>query len=251
MHLDLSMGPKDKNLKMLQSAVTLAAEKGANWIITPETALQGYFFAEEESEINVLVQPEPSLKDLIQLVVRHKITLFLGCAEKDAYTGNLYNSCIVIGPNGNVLGRHRKTKSHKKGSEAWLTEGDRFEPIPCPEMNAGVMVCADSWFVDNAIALRSKGAEVLVVLAAWPPTVECGPGDCWERCSKATGLAVWVCNQTGNRGSIDFSKAESVVVADGKTRFTYSGLQPAVLLFDWDSTKKALGSDKFEVIPFK
>jgi N-carbamoylputrescine amidase len=248
LHLDLSGGPQDANLAMLQQALGLAAGEGANWVVTPEMALQGYFFAEKNSHLQIPVQPDDSLGPVIQLVIRHRLTLFLGCAERDAETGKCYNSCLVIGSDGSVLGRHRKTRSHKKGAEAWVTEGDKLEPISCPGMKVGIMVCADSWFVDKARALRDKGAEVLVVLAAWPPTEECGPGDCWERCSMATGLPVWVCNQTGNREAIDFSQAQSVVVADGKALFSYSGLQPAVLLFDWDCERKRVLSDRFKVV---
>lgn len=44
LHLNLSGGPEKVNVQLLSRAVNLAAQEGANWIITPETALQGYFF---------------------------------------------------------------------------------------------------------------------------------------------------------------------------------------------------------------
>ena len=43
-HLELSNGPEQKNIELLEKAVRIAAEKGANWVITPETAVQGYYF---------------------------------------------------------------------------------------------------------------------------------------------------------------------------------------------------------------
>jgi hypothetical protein len=106
---------------------------------------------------------------------------------------------------------------------------------------------ADSWFVDKAKVLKDKGAEVLTVPAAWPPG-EWGPGDCWERCSQVSGLPVWACNQTGNQEALDFSQAQSVVVAAGKTQFSYSGLQQAVLLFDWDCSNNCTASRQFTVL---
>lgn len=250
LHLNLSSGPQEANLALLQQAVDLAASEGADWIITPEMALQGYFFAEKSETLNIAVQPEQSLAPINRLIARHRLTFFLGCAEQDAATGIYYNSCLVIGPEGGVLGRHRKTRSHGMGPEAWVTEGDKLEPVSCPGIKAGVMVCADSWFVDKARTLKDRGAEVLVVPAAWPPG-EHGPGDCWERCSQATGLPVWVCNQTGNQEKLDLSQAQSVVVAGGKTLFSYSGLQQAVLLFDWDNERKSTVSTQFTVIAVK
>lgn len=43
-HLDLSMGPQEKNIEKLCRAVEMAGERGAEWTITPETAVQGYHF---------------------------------------------------------------------------------------------------------------------------------------------------------------------------------------------------------------
>ena len=39
-HLDLSMGPQEKNIEKLCRAVEMAGERGAEWTITPETAVQ-------------------------------------------------------------------------------------------------------------------------------------------------------------------------------------------------------------------
>ena len=43
-HLTLSMGPMEKNLQKLTRALEIAGENRADWVITPETALQGYHF---------------------------------------------------------------------------------------------------------------------------------------------------------------------------------------------------------------
>ena len=43
-HLELSNGPEQKNIELLEKAVRIAAEKGANWVITPETECRGITF---------------------------------------------------------------------------------------------------------------------------------------------------------------------------------------------------------------
>lgn len=43
-HLELSCGPQERNLQILEQAVRIAAEQGADWILTPEVAVQGYYF---------------------------------------------------------------------------------------------------------------------------------------------------------------------------------------------------------------
>jgi N-carbamoylputrescine amidase len=246
LHLDLSGGPEEKNLRLLERTIQMAAEQGASWIITPEIALQGYFFAADGIAGEVPVQPGASLQVLGELATRHGLTLFLGCAEKDAVSGKPYNSCVVLGPHRRILGRHRKMRSHGVGAEAWLTLGEVLQPVACPDMTAGILICADVWFVENAVILKECGAEVIIVPAAWPPGV-CGPGDSWEKCSQASGLPVWVCNQTGCHEILDLRAAQSAVVADGITWFTYSG-EPAILLFDWDCRRQCPESDEFTVM---
>lgn len=247
LHLDLSGGPEDRNLALLQQAVRLAADAGAKWVITPETALQGYFFTQKGRPFSIPVQPAPELQPLREMAARYELTLFLCCAEKDAVNGECYNSCLIVGHQGEIIGRHRKMRSHGSGAEGWASKGATLDPFACREMTAGVLVCADAYFEDNAKILKDKQAQVIVVPAAWPPG-GCGgpPVNAWERCSRESGLPVWICNQTGNREVMDMSQAQSAVIIGGKLTLAYSGLQQAVLVFDWDEQKQALLSSEFQ-----
>ncbi|HWR38615.1 MAG TPA: carbon-nitrogen hydrolase family protein [Patescibacteria group bacterium] len=249
LHLDVSGGPEERNLTQLQYGLNLAAQAGADWVITPETAVQGYFFTQKDRPFQIPVQPSPVLQPIREAAAAYQLTLFLGCAEQDETTGNYYNSCLVIGSGGEVIGRHRKLRS-PGGAEAWATQGRDVTPVACAQMKAGILVCADAYFAENAKTLKQKEAEVIIVPAAWPPG-HCGgpPEHAWERCSRESGLPVWVCNQTGNQERMDLSQAQSAVLVDGTMELAYSGLQPAALLFDWDTEKKQLSSTEFTVIP--
>lgn len=249
LHLDLSGGPEEKNLVLLEKAIEVAAKARANWVITPETALQGYFFTQKGRTFQIPVQPAPRVQPIRQLAANYGLTIFLGCAEQDAATGKYYNSCLVIGNEGEILGRHRKLRSHGTGAEGWATKGTELEPIVCKEMSAGVLVCADSYFDEYAEVMKEKQAQMIVVPAAWPPG-GCGgpPENAWKRCSKASGLPVVVCNQTGNQERMDMSQAQSAVLVHGEVQFTYQGLQQAALLFDWDTEKQQLLSAEFSIL---
>ncbi|MBP2657215.1 MAG: N-carbamoyl-D-amino acid hydrolase [Firmicutes bacterium] len=249
LHLDLSGGPEDRNLALLQQATTLAAEAGAQWVITPETALQGYFFTQKGRPVSIPVQPAPELQPLREIAAAYGLTVFLCCAEQDEVSGQCYNSCLVIGGKGEIIGRHRKMHSHGSGAEGWADKGTVLEPFACREMTVGVLICADAYFEQNARTLKAKQAQVIIVPAAWPPG-HCGgpPVNAWERCSRESGLPVWICNQTGNQEVMDLSKAQSAVVVDGKLALAYSGLQQAVLLFDWDESGQTLLAADFKVL---
>ena len=250
LHLDLSGGPEERNLELLRQGILQAGEAGADWVLTPETAVQGYFFTQKDRPYRIPVQPAPMLDPIRQTAAKLDMTVFLGCAEYDETAGKNYNSCLVIDPSGEVAGRHRKVRSHGSGAEGWASKGEDFSPVPCRDLTAGILVCADAYFDENARALREKQAQVIVVPAAWPPG-GCGgpPENAWKRCSRASGLPVWICNQTGNTERMDMSQAQSAVVVDGEMRLVYSGLQPAALVFDWNVAANRLASEEFTVIP--
>ncbi|MDU4960761.1 MAG: carbon-nitrogen hydrolase family protein [Sporomusaceae bacterium] len=241
LHLALSAGPAAVNLRRLQTGIEQAAAAGADWVITPETALQGYFFAGH----NPATELTAAVSLLTAQAARHRITLFLGLAERDTASGKQYNSCLVVSPQG-ILGRHRKLR-RVGTAEAWAAKGRRCRPIATALLKAGILICADLWYPEHAAALARQGAEVIVAPAAWPPGT-CGPADCWERASAAAALPVWVCNQTGCHQQLDFRRAESVVAAAGKTLLRYSG-EAAVLLFDWDTAGGRLLSRQFGIRP--
>jgi N-carbamoylputrescine amidase len=207
--------------------------------------VQGYFFADGRKLISLSAQPDALTLALRENAKIRQQTLFLALAERDEASGKNYNSCLVFSPDGELLGRHRKLRK-VGGAEAWATRGKQCEPVSSSPLRAGILICADLWYPENAAALARKGAQVIVVPAAWPPG-KCGPNDCWERCSAVSGLPVWVCNQTGYHQRLDFRQAESVVAAGGKTLLRYSG-DPAILLFDWDACGGRLRSDQFTVL---
>ncbi|HWR09212.1 carbon-nitrogen hydrolase family protein [Sporomusa sp.] len=252
LHVDVSGGPELRNLDILTQAIRLAADRGAEWIITPETAVQGYFFAveREHKPVVIPVQPASSIEPIRQLASEYHITVFLCCAEQDEHNGKYYNSCLVIGPDGDILGRHRKKHAHSGVSEGWANRGEHLEPIVCGDIRAGILICADSWYEENAITMADKGAAVIVVPAAWPPG-GCGgpPENAWKKASAISGRSLWVCNQTGKQERLDFTNAQSTVITGGEMQLAYCSAQPAALLFDWDFAQDCATSNEFTVLP--
>ena len=58
-----------------------------------------------------------------------------------------------------------------------------------------------------------------------------------------------LCNQTGKTQWLDFTVGQSVYIENGQPKLTYSG-DDALLVFEWDETKKRVISEQFTVIPF-
>ena len=133
-------------------------------------------------------------------------------------------------------------------AENWAHPGEKFEVWNLEGINTGVMVCADAYFAEHGEKIAEQGAELAVVVAAWPPGGHAGPPEeAWKRLSRsANGIPVLICNQTGTEG-MDCSRAQSAVLCNGEVLFTYEGHE-AVLIIDFDEAKKQVLSTEFETI---
>jgi N-carbamoylputrescine amidase len=78
-----------------------------------------------------------------------------------------------------------------------------------------------------------QGAVLLVSPANWGPGPH-GPDGERERCTRDTGLPLLVCNRTGADGELDFTRAASVVVKDGRRLCLMTSPSSAIFLVDWD-----------------
>lgn len=157
---------------------------------------------------------------------------------------------LVSFPSGELIGKHRKNHSHGYGGEAWVTNSIIAKPICCGSVCVGVMVCSDAWYPECSQRLKRQGAQILLDIAAWPVSKECGdPLPAWQRCSKETGLPMILCNQTGKTPWLDLSKGQSVYIEKGNAELTYNG-EEALLLFEWDAATGRAVSERFTVIPF-
>ena len=248
LHLAPSPGEVAGNRGLVETAVAAAAALGARWIVTPEFCISGFSFHERIGTDWILPQPDPWMRSFGGLVRRLGVTVFLSHPERDPLSARLYNAVFVVGPDGEILGRHRKINTLPVGSESWSTPGDRVAPIPVPPArSAGVLVCADAHSPWIARSLKAQGAELLVSSAAWAPGLH-GPSGEWERCSRDTGLVLLVCNRTGPDLTMDFSEAETVVVKQGQRLLSLRSPRSAIFTIEWDLEAQTLAESGHRAI---
>lgn len=249
-HLNFSVNGENKNTEKLEKAIDLAAEENADFLLTPETALQGYHFHKILPIDKADIQPNANGLRIVKKAAECNIGLFLCTAEYDSVEKVNYNSCLIFDKQGQFIGRHRKVVSHATGSEAWANKGSDFTPISYQGVLFGVMICADAWYSENAVILKRKKADILIDLAAWPY----GPcsGDpilAWKKCSQETNLPMIVCNQTGKNSFMNMHEAESAILFQGKVLDKYHGHE-AILICEWNITTGKFKDDFFSVINF-
>lgn len=246
LHLAPVPGEVARNRSLVEAAIVKAAERKAAWITTPELCVSGYTFADLIGTDWILPQPDPWMAQVCRLAARLQVTVFLSHPERDQ--AKLYNSLFVIAPDGRILGSHRKIHTLRVGSEAWSTPGERAAAVAVPPVGpVGLLICADMSSVELCRSLKTQGVRLLVSAAAWGPGVH-GPNGEWERCSRETGLPVVVCNRTGPDRTLDFTRAESVVVHDGQRVLSFASERSAVVLVDWDPAAQTLVKPDPEVV---
>jgi len=233
LHIAPASGDLVGNIALIRAAVAEAADRGADWCITPELALSGYFFRREIG----LHWIDPLSSDRVaafsHLARSNAVTLFVGMPTRDGSPARLHNSVVVIDKSGRVLGAYHKRIVIPSAVEGWASPGQRVGVFAVDGIDVGVLVCADAWPRRLAHRTASAGAQILVSPACWAPG-QMGPSGVWERDSRLTGLPLLVCNTTGRVKEDDNRRSASVVDDEGRRLFTFRSPTSEVFLVDWD-----------------
>lgn len=247
LHLAPATSRVAENRALVEQATRMAADGGANWVVTPELCIPGYMFMKQIGTDWILPQPDPWMREYCRLVRRLGLTVFLSHPERDPETDKLYNTAFVIAPDGQIVGKHSKIKA-LRGAEGWSTAGTVIEPIECDGVSVGVMVCADAYKNEVAQALKDRGAQLYVSPVSWGPG-QCAPDGEWEQRSLDNGIPIIVCNRSGQEDEeLDYREAESVVAKDGRRLLEATSDCSVILSFDWDLDQMICLSADFDRI---
>lgn len=100
-------GEVEQNLAHAKNMVATAAEKGAELVLLPELMPSGFMVTEEIWDSAETIEG-PSTKWLLNTA--HHFGIYLGFSFLEAEDENFYNSFILAGPEGNLLGRVQKNR---------------------------------------------------------------------------------------------------------------------------------------------
>jgi len=230
LHLAPELGALDRNRSLIEYGTRVAADSGADWVLSGELVVPGYRFEPLIGTTWIAEQPDSWMRRLARLSSDLGVASYVSHPEREALTGKLFNSLFVIGRNGQILGRHRKLDP-TPGSEDWSSAGEPGRPIRVDGIAIGLLVCADAYKALPALRLRDSGAQLLVSSAAWWPG-EWGPKGEWEARTLDTGLPMIVCNRTGCDHDTQLFGSESVVVDRGEKLLTLRAPESTVFMVD-------------------
>jgi predicted amidohydrolase len=154
------------NLGRVREWMTSAARQGADLAVFPE-ATQARF----GSDLRAVAQPVDGTfgMELAEAARRQRIALVAGVFEP-APDGRVYNTAVAYDAAGRLVAAYRKIHLFDSLGQ---TESDLVAPGSVPVVadlagiRVGIMTCYDIRFPELSRALVDRGAQLLVVPAAW------------------------------------------------------------------------------------
>jgi beta-ureidopropionase len=167
---------KKKNIAKATKYVKQAAAEGAKIVCLQELFNSTYFCYEENPAHYDLAEPipGPTTEAMAKLAQDEHIVLVAPIYER-VVKGELYNTAAVLGPNGDLLGRTRKsaiplvvTPDLVGNEKYYFKPGNTgFPTYPTPfGITIGVMICYDRHFPEHARLLALGGADLVFVPSA-------------------------------------------------------------------------------------
>jgi nitrilase len=97
--------------------------------------------------------------------VQHGVTIIIGVHEIDsAYSGTtLFNTVVVIGPDGALLNRHRKLMPTNPERMVWgMGDASGLRVVDTPAGRLGSLICWEAYMPLARYALYAQGMEIFV-----------------------------------------------------------------------------------------
>lgn len=160
------------NLDAMVAAVRRTVrEQPTDLVIFPEMATTGYLppsYSEEFARLLTRTAdrvPGPATDALSSVAAETGAHVVAGVTERGP-EGDLFNSLVLVTPNGEIAGVHRKV--HLFSTEPYyFTPGDRFDVLPTSLGRIGLSVCYDSKFPEASRSQALAGAEILICVFAY------------------------------------------------------------------------------------
>lgn len=206
--------PEDNLIKMSDIIGRVATEQSVDLIVFPELITTGYEVGPRFTDLAQRI-PGPTVNLIAQRASELGVHIAFGMVTKERVESILYNTVILIGPEGDLVGQYNKI--HLRGEERIaFREGYRLNVFETAFGVVGMMIGWDLAFPEVARSLVLEGAELLIVCANWEdPNV-----DEWRTYLKARAYenAVFVAaaNRVGEEPSYTFCGQSAIIGPRGK-----------------------------------
>lgn len=229
----------EKNLVQAEELIEVAVRQGVELVSLPENFS---FLGDEATKIlqadAIAQKSEKFLKTMAQ---RFQVTMLGGGFPVPVETGRVYNTALLIAPNGQELARYQKVhlfdvnlpdgNTYRESST--VMAGSQFPSVYSSETlgTLGLSVCYDVRFPELYRHLAHKGADILFVPAAF--TAYTGK-DHWQVLLQARAIEntcyVIAPAQTGQHYSLRQSHGHAMIIDPWGVILADAGDEPGVAI---------------------
>lgn len=215
--------------KVINFIERIVQEYNAELIVYPELTNSGYVIGRErdnfcEFSVNYLNNAEKIPGEytniLGELAKKYSIHIVIGLLEAHPIIpSTLYNTSVLIGPSGAILGIYRKI--HIPAEERhYFYSGNELEVFQTELGNIGLMICADIAFPETARILTLKGAEIICQIYAVHTGVFAGDKEARWRIASCrafeNNIFLVGCNRSGQEGNVFFAGRSCICGPQGE-----------------------------------
>ncbi len=157
-------GDKAANFRRAAPMIREAAAGGAKIVVTTECFLDGYAIADKSIPLKTyraMGEPIPGGRFYRRLAaLAAELDIYLVAGMLEAQGQHRYNTAVLIGPDGKLIGKYHK---QKLGHELVRnTPGNTSLVFPTPYGRVGLLICADRTEKDIVRRFRQAGSDFLI-----------------------------------------------------------------------------------------
>lgn len=195
----------------------MSAKPQTELIVFPELITSGYECGNEFQNLSETVENGASIQQISALALKHKVHIVFGFPQRDSNSNDvLYNSAVLIGPEGQTIGVFQKV--HLFDTEKnYFRPGSSYPLFETKIGKIGIMICWDTAFPEVARIYALKGAELLIIPTNWEKPYT----DDWVLSTSARALdnCIYIAsaNRVGRDKVLEFCGHSRILGPQGKS----------------------------------
>ncbi|MCZ7539099.1 MAG: carbon-nitrogen hydrolase family protein [Anaerolineae bacterium] len=206
--------PEDNLVKMSEFISKIASQQKVDLIVFPELVTSGFELGVRFTELAQRI-PGPSANLIAQRASEFGVYIAFGMVSKEKVESVLYNSAVLVGPDGELVGSYNKV--HLRGEERMaFREGFRLPVFDTEIGHIGLTLGWDLAYPEVARSLTLDGAELICVMANWEKTQI----EEWRTYVRArayeNALYVAAANRVGEDVTLSFGGESTIIGPRGK-----------------------------------
>jgi predicted amidohydrolase len=209
------IGEMEENLvKMSDMISKVASQQRVDLIVFPELVTSGFELGVRFTELAQRI-PGPTVNLMAQRANENGVYIAFGMVTKEKVESVLYNSAVLVGPEGELLESYNKI--HLRGEERMaFREGYKLPVIETEIGTIGMMLGYDLAYPEVARSLTLDGSEIILCLANW----EASNIDEWKAYTRArayeNSVYMVAANRVGEDVTLTFGGDSMVIGPRGQ-----------------------------------